>query len=73
MTIPTRPQASSLTIGYDGDPCLFDVRPVLEDLSDTALVLDADKLAGDEVSTESHATKKCGLPNPRDACRYANS
>jgi len=47
-------QAWNLTIGYDRYPGLFDVRPVLEDLSDIALVLDADKLASNEISMESH-------------------
>ena len=41
----TRLWACSITIGYDSNPGLFGVRPVLEDLSDIALVLDADILS----------------------------
>ena len=47
-----------VTIGYDSDPCLLDVRPVLEDLSDASLVLDADILTK-KVSLESHASNRC--------------
>lgn len=35
----------SFTISHDGDPGLLGVRPVLEDLSDTTLVLNADVLS----------------------------
>jgi len=61
------------TIGYDSNSGLFDVRPVLEDLSDAALVLDADKLASNEISMESHVLNGRDPPNPRDACRCASS
>ena len=56
MTMGLR--AWSLTIGHNSDPGLLDVRPVLEDLSDTALVLDADKLASNEISTVSQVLNR---------------
>jgi len=44
-----------VTIGHNSNPGLVHVRPVLEDLSDTALVIDADILAN-EISANSHAS-----------------
>ena len=53
MTMELR--VRSFTIGHDSDPGLLDVRPVLEDLSDTALVLDGNILAGNGISVNSRA------------------
>jgi len=48
----------SFTIGYDSDPGLLDVWPVLEDLSDTALVLNTDILSN-KISVMSHDLNSC--------------
>lgn len=42
-----------ITVSYDSDPGFFHVRPVLENLSDIALVLNADVLY-DEISMKLH-------------------
>lgn len=48
----------NITIGYDSDPGLLGVRPVLKDLSDVTLILDADIL-NNRVSPESHVFGGC--------------
>jgi len=64
---------ASVTIGHDSDPGLFGVRPVLEDLSDVTLVLDADVLGNGISLITTGPQKLCDPPNPQDACRCARS
>lgn len=65
---------ADVTIRYNSNSGLLGVRPVLEDLSDFPLVLNADILRNERDQPRFPISDSSGgLPDPRDASIYVSS